>query len=245
VSLQPRPSPDAPGAWLAHYSELKASLYVKLARQLGLHGPAGRDVFGDLFQIAATAAWLTEQAGERIRNLPAFLSQVIINQRKMQLRTQRRRPATSWDALVETAESSGGAPALELMADRGPSVTDEVERHELAEAIVDIVLAIEPRARKVWTMRFLEERTPEEVMAALGITRRQYARLFDRATKAIHRKLLAYLAGDWCPGYASRFARLAAGRATAEQAEQAQQHLSACPACRHAYETFTRLHPSP
>ena len=84
-------------------------------------------------------------------------------------------------------------------------------------------------------MRFLEDRTPEEMMAALGITRRQYARLLDRAIKAINRKLCAYLAGDWCPGYASRFARLAAGRATAEQAEQAQQHLAACPACRHAY----------
>ena len=59
----------------------------------------------------------------------------------------------------------------------------------------------------VWTMRYLEGRSPDEVMAALGITHRQYSRLFERATMAINRKLVAYLAGDWCPGYASRFAQ--------------------------------------
>jgi hypothetical protein len=85
----------------------------------------------------------------------------------------------------------------------------------------------------------------DEVIAALDITHRQYSRLFERATTAINRKLVAYLAGDWCPGHASRFARLAAGRATAEQAEHAQQHLAASPACRRAYETFTRLRPGP
>ena len=71
-------------------------------------------------------------------------------------------------------------------------------------------------------MRYLEGRSPDEVMAALDITHRQYSRLFERATTAINRKLVAYLAGDWCPGYASRFASLAAGRATAAQAEEAR-----------------------
>ena len=45
----------------------------------------------------------------------------------------------------------------------------------------------------------------------LGITRREYARLFERANTAINRKLAAFVAGDWCPGYAAKFARLAAG----------------------------------
>jgi DNA-directed RNA polymerase specialized sigma subunit len=62
-----------------------------------------------------------------------------------------------------------------------------------------ILLTIERRARIVWTMRYLEGRTPDEVMAALDITHRQYSRLFERATTAINRKLVAYLAGDWCP----------------------------------------------
>ena len=107
-----------------------------------------------------------------------------------------------------------------------------------------ILLTIERRARIVWTMRYLEGRTPDEVMAALDMTHRQYSRLFERATTAINRKLVAYLAGDWCPGYASRFASLAAGRATPAQAEESRAHLAACPSCRTAYETFTRLHPS-
>jgi RNA polymerase sigma factor (sigma-70 family) len=213
-----------------------------MARQLGLAGPGGRDIFGDLFQIAVTAAWVKERDGEPIRNPRAFLRQVILNQRKMQLRSERRHPATSYDEIAATADSTGG-PAAETIADRRPSVAEQVEQRELAEFITHIVLTIEPRARKVWTMRFLEQRTPEDVIAALGITRRQYSRLFERATIAINRKLVTYLAGDWCRGYASRFARLAAGRATPAQTEEAEEHLASCPACRGAYETFTRLHP--
>ncbi len=94
-------------------------------------------------------------------------------------------------------------------------------------------------------MRYVYGCSPEDVMAGLGITHRQYSRLFERATIAINGKLVAYLAGDWCPGYASRFARLAAGRATPAQAREPQAHLAACPRCRRAYETFTRLHPRP
>ena len=119
---------------------------------------------------------------------------------------------------------------VEAIADRRPSVSEQVERREVAELVTQILLTIERRARTVWTMRYLEGRSPDEVMAALDITHRQYSRLFERATTAINRKLVAYLAGDWCPGYASRFASLAAGRATAAQAEQAQEHLAACPA---------------
>ena len=238
------PPPNDSGAWLARYGELQASLFVTLARPLGLGGPGGRDAFGDLFQIAVTAAWAKEREGEPIRNPRAFLRQVIVNQRKMQLRSQRRHPATSFDELAATAESTGG-PSVEAIADRRPSVSEQVERREVAELVTQILLTIEWRARTVWTMRYLEGRSPDEVMAALDITHRQYSRLFERATTAINRKLLAYLAGDWCPGYASRFASLAAGRATAPQAREAQDHLAACPSCCTAYDTFTRLHPSP
>ena len=57
VSPAAAPPPHDSGAWLARYSELQASLFVTLARPLGLGGPGGRDAFGDLFQIAVTAAW--------------------------------------------------------------------------------------------------------------------------------------------------------------------------------------------
>jgi RNA polymerase sigma factor (sigma-70 family) len=236
------PPPNDSGAWLARYSELQDSLFVALARPLGLSGPRGRDVFGDLFQIAVTAAWAKEHAGEPIHNLRAFLRGTIVNQRKMQLRSERRHPATSYDELAATAENMGG-PGVAAITDQRPSVAEQSERREVAERVTKIVLKIERRAGTVWAMRYLQGCSPEEVMATLGITRRQYSRLIERATIAINRKLVAFLAGDWCPGYASRFASLAAGRATAAQAEQAREHLAACPSCRTAYETFTRLHP--
>ena len=237
------PSRTDPGAWLARYDELQSSLFVALARPLGLAGAGGRDAFGDLFQIAVTAAWLRERDGEPIRNPRAFLRQVIVNQRKMQLRSERRHPATSYDELAVMADGTAG-PRIETIADRRASVSEQVERREVAEIVTHILLSVERRARTVWTMRYLEGRTPEDVMAALHITHRQYARLFERATTAINRKLLAYLAGDWCPGYAARFASLAANRSAPTQARQAREHLAACPSCRRAYETFTRLHPT-
>src|SRR4051794_22209546 len=95
----------------------------------------------------------------------------------------------------------------------------------------------------VGAMRSLEGRPPDEVVWALGTTHRQYARLLERANTAINRKLLAYLAGDWCPGHAAGFARLAANRATPAEAREAREHLGACPSCRNAYGTFTRVHP--
>jgi DNA-directed RNA polymerase specialized sigma24 family protein len=168
---------------------------------------------------------------------------VIVNQRKMQLRSQRRHPATSYDELAATAESTGGSIA-EAIADRGASVAEQVERREVAELLAQILLTIEHRARTVWMMRYVEGWLPEEVMAALGITRRQYARLLERATIAINRKLVAYLATDWCAGYAAKFTRLAAARATPAQAHDAEAHLAVCPSCRASYEAFTRLHPS-
>jgi hypothetical protein len=156
---------------------------------------------------------------------------------------ERRHPATSFEDLAGTADSSGGPP-IDSIADRGPTVSEQVERREVAELVTHILLTVERRARIVWAMRYLEGRSPDEVASALGITHRQYARLFERANTAINRKLLAYLAGDWCPGHAARFARLAANRATPAEAQDAREHLDACPSCRTAYETFTRLHPS-
>ena len=242
MSPEPAPPPNDPGAWLSRYSELRNSLFLMLARRLGLAGPGGRDIFGDLFQIAATEAWDRERSGEPIRNPRAFLAKVILNQRKMQLRSQRRHPAHSYDELAAASEyAEGRAPAA--IADNRPTVQQQIEQRELVKLLTHIVLTIEPRARKVWTMRFLDGREPDEVTAALAITRREYARLLERANIAINRKLAAYLAGDWCPGWAAKFARLAAGRATPADAAEARGHLAGCPSCRAAYQTFTRLHP--
>jgi RNA polymerase sigma factor (sigma-70 family) len=236
------PLPNNPGAWLGRYGELQDTLFLILGRRLGLAGPGGRDAFGDLFQVAATEAWTRERSGEPIRNPRAFLAKVILNQRKMQLRSQRRHPARSYDELAaETESAEGRAPAG--LADKRPPVEQQIEQRELVTLLTHIVLTIEPRARKVWTMRCLDGHTPDEVTAALGVTRREYARLLERANIAINRKLRAYLAGDWCPGWAAKLARLAAGRATPAEAAEARGHLAGCPSCRAAYQTFTRLHP--
>src|SRR4051812_18375039 len=158
------PPRGEPGAWLARYGELQNSLFLTLARPLGMAGAGGRDAFGDLFQIAATAAWMRERDGETIRNPRAFLRQVIINQRKMQLRSERRHPATSYDEIVATATATAdgnGGGGIDAIADRRSSVSEQVERREVAEIVTHILLTVERRARTVWAMRWLEHRTPD------------------------------------------------------------------------------------
>jgi len=95
---------------------------------------------------------------------------------------------TSFDDLAGTA---GGGPPIDSIADRRASVSEQVERREVAEIVTHILLTVERRARIVWAMRYLEGRSPDEVVSALGITHRQYARLYERANTAINRKLLA------------------------------------------------------
>src|SRR4051794_10164257 len=124
-------------------------------------GAGGRDAFGDLFQIAATAAWVRERDGEPIRNPRVFLRQVIINQRKMQLRSERRHPATSYDEITATADGTGGG-GIDAIADRRPSVTEQVERREVAEIVTHILLTVERRAPTGGGVRRLGERTPPE-----------------------------------------------------------------------------------
>jgi hypothetical protein len=64
VSPTAAPPHTDSGAWLARYGELQNSLFLALARPLGMSGAGGRDAFGDLFQIAVTAAWMRERDGE-------------------------------------------------------------------------------------------------------------------------------------------------------------------------------------
>ena len=206
-------------------------------------GPAAARRSATCFR-SRSAAWVKERDGEPIRNPRAFLRQVIVNQRKMQLRSQRRHPASSFDELAAAVESTDARTA-EAIGDHRPPIGEQVERRELVELVLGILATIERRASTVWTMRYLCGYTPERVIGALGITHRQYARLLERATVAIDRKLAAYVAGDWCPGYAPKLVRLAAGRASAAEAQEARAHLASCPSCRGSYETFTRLHRSP
>ena len=116
-------------------------------------------------------------------------------------------------------------------ADRRPPGSEQVERRGGRRARDQILLTIERRARTVWTMR-TSRRSRPTTHGRSGHHPPPYARPLGRATNAINRKLFAYLVGDWCPGHASRFASLAAGRTppTAEQAQSTSAAGSELPA---------------
>ena len=76
-------------------------------------------------------------------------------------RNQHRRDAAASlrDRWTAPAKRPGGR-YVEAIADRRPSVSEQVERREVAELVTQILLTIERRARTVWTMRYLEGRRP-------------------------------------------------------------------------------------
>ena len=175
--------------------------------------------------------------GEPIRHPRAFLRQVIINQRKMQLRSERRHPATSYDEIMATADGSGSSGI-------GPTAgPPSASTSSGARSPRSSCTSCSPWRGAPAGCERCAGSSNARPTRSYGITHRQYARLLERANS--HQpQAAAYLAGDWCRGHAARFARLAANGATPAEAQDAREHLDACPSCRTAYETFTRLHPS-
>src|SRR4051794_41932874 len=92
----------------------------------------------------------------------------------MQLRSERRHPATSYDELTATADRNGGA-GIDAIADRRPSVSEQVERREVAEIVTHILLTVERRAPPGGAVRHLEGRRPGEGGSAPAVTPPPYA----------------------------------------------------------------------
>jgi hypothetical protein len=204
---------------------------------------ASRDAFGDLFQIAVTAAWMLERDGEPIRNPRAFLFQVIVNQRKMQLRSERRHPATSYDELAATVDSNGGA-GIDAIADRRPSVSEQVERRDVAMIVTHILRTVErqgPHGMASAISRDVRrtKSSPRLASRPASTPGCSSARI-PRSTASSRRTSPA--TGAPAMRRSSRGSPRIGGMPA--DAHDGREHLHACPSCPAVYETFTRLHAS-
>jgi RNA polymerase sigma factor (sigma-70 family) len=142
--------------------ELRRRLATWADRTLSL--PASD--FPDAYQCAWRKLLTAERAGRQTRNLEHALRWAIRNSWLEELRRRRRRPAVPLeDALICDPR-------------------DELERLERLRSLVAAMVPLGPRTARVLLLRELVGLAPDEVCAAVGITRRTYRAEHARAVRA-------------------------------------------------------------
>jgi RNA polymerase sigma factor (sigma-70 family) len=218
--------PDRTAEVLArNYRQLRGVLCRSLSRRLDLTTAE----FDELYQEAWRDIVKRAQDGEPIRNYRAFVTGVMINKWKMELRSRRRHPTVPLDASPELADGPlhpGESPAPQPAEDR----VDLKERARLALELIEAVS--DPRRRKVLELRLACELSAGEVQRKLGVTERTYRRLLTEAMHDIDAMLELVQQGKWCENRHDLIVAYAEGRADDDQVAQAKRHLRSCPPCR-------------
>ena len=236
------PRRSEPGAWLARTASFRARCPDPRAAAGNGRGAGGHDAFGDLFQIAATAAGCRERDGEPIRNPRAFLRQVIIDQRKPRLRSERRHPATRRrDRRADRGRGGNGHQRDRRPAPLGQRAGRAAQGRRV---VTPCCSRVERRARTVWAMRFSRDargrgaspRSASPTASTPGLLQRANTAGSTASSGLPCRRLVPGLCGEVRPG-SPRTGPLPVTLTT----HRPPRHL---PSCRAAYETFTRLHPS-
>jgi RNA polymerase sigma-70 factor (ECF subfamily) len=135
---------------------------------------------------------------ERLRNraldepekLAAFLRQTAVNLALGEARTHYRRNTH--------ADSAG----IEALADRGPLISDRIDREKLAQAVRELLAELnQARDRQILRRFYLTEEPKASICAALEVTPEHFDRVLYRARQRFRRILEshcgAYLDGRW------------------------------------------------
>lgn len=122
--------------------------------------------------------------------LAAFLRQIAINLAMGEARTHYRR---------NTHPDTEG---IECLADRGPLMSDRIDRDRLAQAVWALLAELsQPRDRQILRRFYLTEETKPSICAALEVTPEHFDRVLYRARQRFRLILEAhcgaYLDGRW------------------------------------------------
>ena len=218
--------PDRTAEALArNYRQLRGALCRSLSRRLGITTAE----FDELYQEAWRDIVKRAQDGHQIRDYRAFVTGVMINKWKMELRTRRRHPTLPLEAAPELPDASrlsGGLAAPQQPEDR----IDMQERTRLALELIEAVS--DPRRRRLLELRLAGDLSAPEVQRQLGVTERTYRRLLTAAMHDIDAMLELVEQGKWCDSRREIIVAYAEGRADDSEAAQARRHLRACAPCR-------------
>jgi DNA-directed RNA polymerase specialized sigma24 family protein len=171
------------------------------------------------------------QAGEQIRNYRGFVTGVMLNKWKMELRSRRRHPTVPLDGGRELPENRG----LQREAS-SPPPDDQIGFQERVRLALELIESLsDARRRQVLKLRLACGLSAAEVQRAMGVTERTYRRLLTEAMHDIDLKLELVEQGRWCADRREVIVAYTEGRANEDEAAQARRHLHSCPACRQTY----------
>jgi RNA polymerase sigma-70 factor (ECF subfamily) len=96
--------------------------------------------------------------------MSTWLTTIVINCARMQLRSRHRRIHMSLD----DRSADEGQALLERLMDDGPSPEDECEKTEFREHLAQLIGTLSPTLRTAWQLRDLDELTTREAANMLG-----------------------------------------------------------------------------
>ena len=151
----------------------------------------------------------------------AYLTQTALNKAMDESKRAGRRRSVSLDD-----ERLGFDPACSD-ADLDEQVSISFEGALLRE----IMAELPERRRTIVNLRFVFDRTPEEITRYLGVTERVYRRELELAARRIAERFELVRDGTFCESRRSLILAYVTGVAGPRRTRDARRHLANCPAC--------------
>jgi RNA polymerase sigma-70 factor (ECF subfamily) len=142
----------------------------------------------DVVQDACVSAWRELASVRDASRFDGWLSQILVNRCRTELRTRSRRTVREIPIDAPSARAAPGVLALESRVVPGPAMSDRIVE---AEAIRRAFLRLGPDDRALIVMHYVEDRPVCEIATALRVPSGTVKWRLSRARAALERALEA------------------------------------------------------
>ena len=212
----------------AAWRERSGRLFVDLERPARMMiRRAFRTAFSDEeIQDIYSAAWVgalralagrhEELTDDQIRS---YVMTAVANQASKELRRRRRKPAAPLEVVRSVPDQSAGPD-------------EHAARAEDTRLTRDLLTSLPARRRAVILLRYGWGLEPRQVCGLIkGLSPRAYRKEITKGVDELTAKMKAVESGTWCQEREPILKTYAAGLANADQAREAQAHMSHCRSC--------------
>jgi len=137
----------------------------------------------DVVQSAYLNAFRALDRFEGSCQLSTWLHSIVVNTALMKLRTRRRRPEESIDALLPTFQDDGHH--VEQFSDWGAQADALIEQRQTRATVQACISRLPDNYREVLVLRDIEELSTQEVAVSLGMTTTAVKVRLHRARQAL------------------------------------------------------------
>lgn len=152
----------------------------------------------DAVQDALLSAYKHASQFRRQARISTWVTAIVINSARTQLRRRRSQPYGFLDEQVPEQESES---LSERLPDRRPSPEEECRRAELAEHVVKLSRQLSPVLRRAFTLRHLNGLSIRETADVLGVTEGSAKAQLSRARAKLRLLMSKKLPGQVQTGF--------------------------------------------